>query len=66
MSQVEEIEDAVKNLPAAELRRFREWFAAFDAEAWDAQVEADAAEGRLDALASAAIKDYKSGEASEL
>lgn len=33
MAQVEEIEEAVKHLPAAELRRFRLWFASFDAEA---------------------------------
>lgn len=66
MAQVEEIEEAVKNLPAAELRRFRQWFAAFDAEAWDAQIEADAASGKLDALANAAVHDYERGAAEEL
>jgi len=66
MAQVEEIEKAVKNLPASELRRFRRWFASFDAEAWDAQIEADAAAGKLDALASAAIQDYENGNAKEL
>ncbi|MGN8159666.1 hypothetical protein ACS8Y6_00015 [Salinisphaera sp. RV14] len=61
MSQVEEIERAVKNLPDSELRRFREWFDAFDARKWDAQIEADASSGKLDALADAAIADHKSG-----
>ena len=66
MSEVEEIENAVKNLPASELRRFREWFDALDAETWDAQVEADAAAGKLDALADAAIADHERGNSKSL
>lgn len=66
MAQVEEIEKAVKSLPASELRRFRRWFDSFDAEAWDAQIEADATAGKLDALASAAVQDYESGNVREL
>tara|TARA_B100002049_G_scaffold215313_1_gene180604 strand:+ start:337 stop:537 length:201 start_codon:yes stop_codon:yes gene_type:complete len=66
MSEVEEIEKAVKNLPASELRRFREWFDAFDAETWDAQIEADVASGKLDALADAAIADHDSGKTKPL
>lgn len=66
MSHVEEIEKAVKNLPAVELRRFRQWFASFDAETWDAQIEADATSGKLDALASVAIAEYESGNAKQL
>jgi hypothetical protein len=66
MSEVEEIEKAVKNLPASELRRFREWFDAFDGETWDAQIEADGASGKLDALADAAIADHESGNTKPL
>lgn len=62
MSRVEEIEEAVKNLPAAELRRFRQWFLAFDAEAWDAQIEADTESGKLDALADEAVAEHDSGK----
>ncbi len=62
MNQVEEIEKAVKSLPVKELRRFRQWFASFDAEGWDAQIEADAASGKLGVLASSAIEDHKSGK----
>jgi hypothetical protein len=65
MAHIEEIEKAIKNLPASELRQFRQWFAAFDAESWDAQIEADAASGKLDALAASALADYKHGDASE-
>lgn len=58
MSTVEAIENAVKALPAPELAKFRKWFDEFDAAAWDAQIEKDAAIGKLDAFAQEAIIDY--------
>lgn len=66
MLTVETIEHAVEQLPAAELAKFRRWFAQFDANAWDAQIEADAAAGKLDALAEEALAEYRSGQAREL
>ena len=51
MSGVNEIEEAVRRLTAAELDAFRTWFAEFDAAAWDRQMEGDVAAGRLDSLA---------------
>lgn len=66
MSQVEEIEWAVSRLSAAELARFRQWFAAFDADAWDEQIERDAKAGKLDALAAEALAEYRAGKATEL
>lgn len=66
MAQIEKIEQAVRNLPAEELRRFRQWFTSFDAESWDAQIEAEVASGKLDALASAAVAEYESGKTKEL
>lgn len=66
MSQIEEIEKAVEKLPASELRRFREWFDAFDAEKWDAQIEADTVSGKLDALADTAVTEHESGHTKSL
>jgi hypothetical protein len=43
MSSAHEIEAAVMRLSAVELAAFREWFADFDAEAWDRQIEDDVA-----------------------
>ena len=63
---VSEIETAVTELPAPELARFRQWFAEFDGDVWDAQIEADAAAGKLDALASEALAEYHAGKASEI
>ena len=47
MSKVEAIEQQIEKLSPAELTAFRSWYAAFDAEAWDRQFEADV-HGRRD------------------
>jgi hypothetical protein len=57
MSTVKEIEQAISRLSEDELAAFRRWFAEFDPEAWDRQLEQDVAAGRLDALAEEAMKD---------
>jgi hypothetical protein len=49
-----------------ELKAFRDWFASFDAEAWDAQIEADAKNGKLRSLADRALRDHESGRSSLL
>jgi hypothetical protein len=66
MSRVEELEQAVRNLPPHELAEFRRWFAEFDAALWDAQIESDARSGRLDHLAKEALATYKQGKVREL
>lgn len=63
---VESLEHAVANLPPAELAKFRRWFAEFDGAAWDEQIEADAAAGKLDALAAEALAEYNAGKAREI
>lgn len=57
MGTIQEIEDAIKRLPEADLAALRAWFTEFDAEVWDRQLEHDAAHGRLDALADEAARD---------
>jgi hypothetical protein len=51
MSTVHEIENAVRRLPPDDLAAFRAWFAEFDAEVWNRQLDEDVAAGRLDTLA---------------
>lgn len=53
-------------MPATQLAEFRQWFAKFDESVWDAQIEADANAGKLDALAAEALADYQNGRAREL
>ena len=66
MSLVERIEHDVRRLTAEELRAFRDWFAQFDADAWDSQIEADAENGRLKAVTERALKDHESGRSTIL
>lgn len=63
---VEEIEKAIKHLPQDQLKQFRAWYESFDSDAWDEQIEKDAASGKLDSLADAAIADHQAGKAKEL
>lgn len=59
MDKLDDIERRISQLSADELARFRQWFAEFDAVAWDAQIERDAAAGRLDALAAKALQEHR-------
>jgi hypothetical protein len=66
MGTVEHIEQQIAALSAEELAVFRRWFAEFDADAWDRQIEADLNAGKLDRLIAEAEADYRAGEAREL
>jgi hypothetical protein len=66
MGKVHDIEQAVKQLSADELQAFRAWFAEFDAQRWDRQIERDAAAGRLDALAQEALREHREGRSKPL
>ena len=59
MSRVERIEGEVESLNSEELKAFRDWFAQFDADSWDKQFEADAANGKLRSAAERALKDHQ-------
>lgn len=66
MGKVEKIEREIKDLSPEEMTELREWFAAFDAEAWDRQFEADVRAGKLDALADQALKAHATGQTTKL
>ena len=66
MSRIEQIEGEVKSLSPDELKVFRDWFARFDAEVWDDQIEADAKNGKLKSLADRALRDHESGRSTIL
>ena len=53
-------------MDAAELREFREWFAEYEATAWDNQIENDAKSGALDRMARQAVDDHEAGRSTEL
>ncbi len=66
MSTIDEIEGAVKRLSPEELAEFRAWFAEFDAQLWDRQIEKDVAAGKLNALADEALRDFSDGRCTDL
>ena len=66
MGTVKEIVEAIRGLPPSELEALRAWFAEFDAELWDHEMEADVAAGRLDHLAEEALRDLREGRCTDL
>ena len=63
---VSQIESEIVRLAPEELRKLRAWFAEFDMEQWDRQIEADSAAGKLDGMIERAMKDYRDGKATDL
>ena len=66
MTKVEAIEREVEKLSREELAAFRDWFAEYDWQAWDREIEADAAVGKLDKLASEALDELRDGKTEEI
>ncbi len=58
---VKEIESAIAQLPPSEVARLAEWFAEFQAQVWDKQIEQDVVAGRLDRLIEQAEQDFAQG-----
>jgi hypothetical protein len=66
MSKVDEIEQAIRALPPEDLAALRNWFADFDAEMWDRQLEHDVAAGRLDRFVNEALSDLNQGRCTDI
>ena len=66
MTRLEKLEKDVASLAPEELARFREWFAVFESDRFDAAIAEDAASGRLDSLADAALEDFRRGRTEPL
>jgi hypothetical protein len=66
MTKIEKLERDVRDLSPNELATFREWFAAFDAAAWDQQFEEDTKSGKLDRMADEALADHRAGRSQKL
>jgi hypothetical protein len=61
MLTIEQIENAILQLPPNKIGELLEWFLNLDYQRWDVQLDQDIAEGKLDALAVEAIADFESG-----
>jgi hypothetical protein len=65
MSILEEIEAAIQQLSPEDMVAFRTWYAEFDASAWDRQLAADDASGRIDWLVPEALDDLDAGRCTD-
>ncbi|MBX3581466.1 MAG: hypothetical protein KF810_06200 [Rhizobiaceae bacterium] len=61
MTKLEKIEQSVASLSDAELKRFAAWFADYQWERWDRQLENDVESGKLDRFADQALADLAAG-----
>jgi len=66
MQTVMEIEDAIGQLPEAEMFKLIERLETKAGDAWDRQFGADIQAGRLDAVAQQAIREHRAGQSSIL
>jgi len=62
MGRIEKIEQEIQALSPEELAQFRAWFLEYDWAIWDGQIERDAEAGRLDDLATRALRDHTAGK----
>jgi hypothetical protein len=62
MGKIETLEREIEKLSAEELAAFRDWFASYDSDAWDRQLQADVKAGKLDRLAAEAMAEHRRGE----
>jgi hypothetical protein len=58
---VDQIEDAVTQLPPIALEQFAQWFEEYLSDQWDKQIAADSLSGRLDSAAKRADDDFQAG-----
>lgn len=66
MLTIEQIENAILQLPPNKMGELLEWFLNLDYQRWDVQLEKNIAEGKLDALAAEAIADFEIGNYREI
>ena len=67
MTDIEQLELQVKQLAPQDFEKFREWFHAYEWQAWDRQIEADSAKpGKLKDLAEKARAEHAAGQTSRM
>ena len=58
MSELEQLEQQVLQLPPEDLAKFCIWFIELDHQLWDTQIDSDAAAGKLDRLIAEARAEF--------
>ena len=66
MTKLQMLEDEITKLSPEELAELRDWLLERDAEAWDKEIEQDAASGKLDKLFEKSLADHRAGKSREI
>ena len=66
MSEVEEVEKRIRNLPREHLAQLRDWFYEFENEIWDQQIQCDFKAGKFTSLIDEARRDFAHGKVREV
>jgi hypothetical protein len=66
MTKVQVLERQIESVSPAELAELRAWLRERDAEAWDREIERDAASGKLDTLFATSLADHRAGKSREI
>jgi hypothetical protein len=65
MSEVEELETRVRNLPKEEFTKFRDWFFELENDLWDNQIQSDFRAGKFNKLIEKAREEFAQGKVRE-
>lgn len=66
MSQVEELQMRIRNLPTEDFSKLRDWFFQLEDELWDQQISADFKAEKFNKLIEKARAEFAQGKAREL
>ncbi len=66
MSEVEELEARIINLPRQDMAKLRDWFLQLDDQHWDQQIASDFKAGKFKGLIDKAREELAEGKAREL
>ncbi len=66
MTKVQALEEEIEKLSPGELAELQEWLAEREADAWDREIERDAASGKLDKLFEKSVADHRAGKSREI
>lgn len=66
MSQVEELQVRIRDLPEKDFSKLREWFFQLEDELWDQQISADFRAGKFNRLIEKARAEFAQGKARQL
>lgn len=66
MSQIQELQTRILDLPTEEFSELRAWFLQLEEERWEQQISADFKAGKFDKLIEKARREFAQGQAREL